>query len=252
VTAEQAPSGDIGRLTNYDIAEEMFFDGDPDQLIEALVGAGLLDRDDHHRLLIHDWARHTDFNTKRKLARHGQPIFTKGGEERPVANPDASKLVNDRAKRATPLLPEPEPEPEPKTPRAAFAAVPEKTPHGEFTEAWNRLCGGLPKVTKLTPKRRRHLAARIRDGLSLADFEQTVRICSQTPFLRGESERGWKADFDWLIENDTNAVKVREGKYGVSASASGQQAIQTRYVDDPANWHDRPEYQPARASRGAA
>ena len=40
-----------------------------------------------------------------------------------------------------------------------------------------------------------------------------MNIIAKTPFLKGVNKRGWKVDFDWLIANDTNYVKVLEGKY---------------------------------------
>jgi hypothetical protein len=35
---------------------------------------------------------------------------------------------------------------------------------------------------------------------------------SETPFLLGENERGWRADLEWLL-NPTNMAKVLEGKF---------------------------------------
>ena len=34
-----------------------------------------------------------------------------------------------------------------------------------------------------------------------------------TPFLAGEGDRGWRASFDWLIGNRSNARKVLAGEY---------------------------------------
>jgi hypothetical protein len=44
-------------------------------------------------------------------------------------------------------------------------------------------------------------------------FTRAVVKAQETPFLRGEGPKGWKADFDWFIANDRNVVKVLEGKY---------------------------------------
>lgn len=71
VTAEQAANGAIGRMADEDIAMEMFYDGDAAILIESLVRSGLLDRDDEHRLIVHDWHIHSDDATDNKLARNG-------------------------------------------------------------------------------------------------------------------------------------------------------------------------------------
>src|SRR5580704_12891005 len=45
-----------------------------------------------------------------------------------------------------------------------------------------------------------------------------------TPFLCGEGPGGWCANFDWLIANDTNYLKILEGRYdsGPGISSSGE------------------------------
>ena len=57
-TAKQCPQGDIGRFPDEDIAELVDWDGDPGELVEALVSCGWLDRSEEHRLLVHDWHEH--------------------------------------------------------------------------------------------------------------------------------------------------------------------------------------------------
>lgn len=91
--------------------------------------------------------------------------------------------------------------------------VPARVATEEFADAWNRSCGRLPKVRDLTEGRRKKLRARMAQGITVAKFAEVVCICAATPFLTGDNPRGWHADFDWLIENDTNIAKVMEGKY---------------------------------------
>ncbi len=71
VTAEQAPTGAIGIMRDEDIAMEMFYDGEPEVLIEAMLAAGLLERSDGHRLIVHDWHIHSDDSIDNKLSRRG-------------------------------------------------------------------------------------------------------------------------------------------------------------------------------------
>ena len=48
-----------------------------------------------------------------------------------------------------------------------------------------------------------------------------------TPFLTGAGERGWRADFDWFIANDTNCIAVLKGKYDAHPSVrTAQSAMQ--------------------------
>lgn len=71
VTAEQAPTGAIGRLSNQDIADEMFWEGDADDLINALVSSDLLEHHPRFRLIVHNYHKYADQATKRKVERHG-------------------------------------------------------------------------------------------------------------------------------------------------------------------------------------
>jgi hypothetical protein len=92
--------------------------------------------------------------------------------------------------------------------------------------------GALPAAERLTAERRRQCARRLAAGFTAADFALAVRRAAQTPFLAGGGERGWRANFDWLIANDTNARRVLEGCYdskiadvgGTTANASGGSA----------------------------
>ena len=78
----------------------------------------------------------------------------------------------------------------------------------------------LPEVKALTSERLKKCQSRInqaeRDGCLeqyLTDFTEAVKKAQQTPFLRGEGARGWRAGFDWFIANQVNIYKVLEGKY---------------------------------------
>jgi hypothetical protein len=84
----------------------------------------------------------------------------------------------------------------------------------------------LPEVKALTAERLRKCRSRIdqavRDGCLeqyLADFSEAVKKAQQTPFLRGEGNRGWRASFDWFIANHVNVYAVLEGKYDGPAAA---------------------------------
>jgi hypothetical protein len=81
--------------------------------------------------------------------------------------------------------------------------------------------GALPAAERLTAERRRQCARRLAAGFTAADFALAVRRAAQTPFLTGGGERGWRANFDWLIANDTNARRVLEGCYDSNIADSG-------------------------------
>jgi len=83
----------------------------------------------------------------------------------------------------------------------------------------------LPEVKALTSERLKKCRSRInqavRDGCLeqyLEDFKEAVKKAQQTPFLRGEGPRGWRASFDWFIANHVNIYGVLEGKYAGPAA----------------------------------
>jgi len=80
VTAREAPRGDIGKLSDEDIALALDYRGDESALIDHLVAAGWIDRDPSHRLVIHDWYDHADDAVHMRIARSRQ-FFVRG--ERP-------------------------------------------------------------------------------------------------------------------------------------------------------------------------
>lgn len=57
-TANNARRGDIGQFSNEEIAIECDWEGNPDELVEALVDVGFLDASTEHRLIVHDWHIH--------------------------------------------------------------------------------------------------------------------------------------------------------------------------------------------------
>jgi len=58
--AEVAQRGDLGSLPDLAIAQAVAWSKKPHLLIDGLVAAGFLDRDETHRLVIHDWPEHCE------------------------------------------------------------------------------------------------------------------------------------------------------------------------------------------------
>ena len=71
-TYSDAPDGDIGRMSNEDIAAAIEFDGDPDALIAALADSGWLDRSERFRLIVHHWSQECANFHKGNYRRHGK------------------------------------------------------------------------------------------------------------------------------------------------------------------------------------
>lgn len=94
------------------------------------------------------------------------------------------------------------------------ADEPDQLKPEHVVEAWNDVAErrGLAKVKTLTPQRRRKLMSRIKEA-GVDGFTEAIGTIEASPFLRGENGRGWRADFDWMLE-PKNFTKLREGTYG--------------------------------------
>lgn len=79
-TATQAPQGDIGKFSNEEIAILVDWEGDYDQLVDALVDTGWLDRCSRHRLVVHDWGQHAP-NWVRMLVKKRELSFSEASAE---------------------------------------------------------------------------------------------------------------------------------------------------------------------------
>lgn len=69
VVGSNTPRGDIGKLSDEEIASELGWERDADVLVTALVEAGWLDRDEGCRLVVHDWAQHAPEWVKKEWKR---------------------------------------------------------------------------------------------------------------------------------------------------------------------------------------
>jgi hypothetical protein len=71
LTAREAPRGDIGRLSNEDIAIALEWTEDEETLVEAFISCGWIDHHADYRLVVHDWHEHCDEAVKKLVARSG-------------------------------------------------------------------------------------------------------------------------------------------------------------------------------------
>lgn len=97
---------------------------------------------------------------------------------------------------------------------ATSFAVASVTPYEKIILLWNSICQSFPKVEKLTDQRKGKIRCRFVElGSDLKAVEELFKRVQASPFLRGDSSRGWRANFDWLFSNGQNWVKVTEGNY---------------------------------------
>jgi len=86
---------------------------------------------------------------------------------------------------------------------------------GVVLETWNNR---MPwKVKKITGLRLVHLKTRLLEKEFKDNFNTILTKILVSDFLMGKrtskGHTNFKADFDWLIKNDTNYIKIIEGKY---------------------------------------
>lgn len=81
----------------------------------------------------------------------------------------------------------------------------------EVVRLFNTTCVSFPKVTALSADRQKHIAARLKQ-YGAEKIKVVFQKAEASSFLKGENNRKWKANFDWLI-NETNFAKVLDGNY---------------------------------------
>jgi hypothetical protein len=82
-----------------------------------------------------------------------------------------------------------------------------------YAAAWNIFATTykLPPLKMISDSRRKKFATRIREpGF---DFLKILEAIKVSPHLKGDNNRGWKTDFNWILENDSNYLKILEGNY---------------------------------------
>ena len=78
-------------------------------------------------------------------------------------------------------------------------------------EYFNGVCVNLPKVVKLTDKRKKHILAREKE-YGKEDIKKVIDLTAESNFLNGQNANGWTASFDWIIDK-SNFIKILENNY---------------------------------------
>lgn len=94
-------------------------------------------------------------------------------------------------------------------------------------EAWNEVAKNhvrLREVRALGDRRLAHLRKRMNEPVFADEHKTIFEIVGRSPFLRGERGK-WVASFDWMIANNSNYVKVYEGRYETQPDADSKGEI---------------------------
>lgn len=101
----------------------------------------------------------------------------------------------------------------------------------QIADMYNDTCVSFPRLTKLSDARKKAIKARL-NTYSVEDFEKLFEMAEASSFLKGQNDRDWSANFDWLLK-DSNMAKILDGNYQDRGSASGRDRpkAKSRYAD---------------------
>ena len=88
----------------------------------------------------------------------------------------------------------------------------ENCPFAKIKDLYHTICISYPKLRSIDGNRKKAIAARWRTYKSLDIFEELFQIAENSSFLKGNNDRNWSADFDWMMK-PTNFSKILEHKY---------------------------------------
>jgi hypothetical protein len=105
-----------------------------------------------------------------------------------------------------------------------------KINYKQIVNSFNSICKSYPKVNKLSETRKKTIKARFNNGYDYQDFINLFEMAEQSEFLKGENNRSWQANFDWLIK-DANFAKVLDGNYSNKKSKNIWELGEVKEVD---------------------
>lgn len=94
-------------------------------------------------------------------------------------------------------------------------------PYARIVELYHTICTSYPTLRAIEGNREKQIAARWKKYKTIDAFRELFERAEASDFLKGDNDRGWTADFDWLIR-PTNMSKVLEGKYDNDKLKGGQ------------------------------
>lgn len=97
-----------------------------------------------------------------------------------------------------------------------------------FIETYNSICISLPKVIKVTDKRRKAIN-KIMKQYNDDDIIKVFNNTENSDFLKGNNEKGWKADIDFILRED-KFVNILENKYGSKSKKSSNFILEGKSV----------------------
>lgn len=229
---QNAPAGDIGKMSNEDIAAAIEWEGSPDELIAQLVKDGWLDEDEEFRLIVHDWSDHVAQFLKGAFAKHGKLFADQVAKQR--AKQRAKQNEEQPAKDVPSTLPPIQfnssqsnvtdsgvPESESAGADASAGnGKPDTAPKGllRLIELWNGI-PGIQRCRDATPARINSYRVRSKQEAWMQSVKPALDRVAKSDFCHGQNDRNWLADIDWFLRPNT-VTKIMEGKYDNRTAAA--------------------------------
>lgn len=94
-------------------------------------------------------------------------------------------------------------------------------PFAQIVELYHAICTSYPKLRAIEGNRQKQIVARWKKYGGIEAFRELFEKAEASAFLKGDNDKAWAADFDWLIR-PTNMSKVLEGKYDNDRLKGGQ------------------------------
>lgn len=100
-------------------------------------------------------------------------------------------------------------------------------------EYFNTNCTGFPSIREMTERRKNAVRSFLKNHTE-ADLYQLFTMAQESDFLTGAGNKGWRADFDWILKNH---VKILEGNYRnrptkQDATMQEYQRLMEKYADE--------------------
>ena len=200
---DYAPTGDLSNLSRGRISGAAEWPGDGNRFVEALVKTGWVDQGPDS-LRVHDWLEFCGVLIEKRLLRAGKKrkfMESKNFQKlsyRTEPNPtEQNRTEGEEVASASSDF------------EAAKTALDGLSP---LSRLWNMNCPHLPQVKEMNRERMDKERLRLKER-SIEQWAELFRKMENSDFCRGKNERKWKGSFDWIIANQNNSTKVREGKY---------------------------------------
>lgn len=209
---DNTSNGCIDGTSARTISRAAGWEGDPEQLMHALINVRFVDIDDAGSKFIHGWTeyegkyvaereREKERSQNRRNSQRARDQRSTGGQ--PPVDRETAAGIGDKT-RSNQIIADQS--------RADRTTTATPVPYEQIVDLYNVICVDLQKVRTITPKRKEAMGECWAVYGRLGDYEGLFRATEASTFLLGDNNRGWCATFDWLMSVE-NMGKVLEGQY---------------------------------------